>query len=934
MYRKLKVFAKYILAFEKNLKIIICLCQIVRKKLHKIRQRHRAKKELKLLMIALKIHKEKSVQICKIFLANVLCLSVLHAVFTGTSWRDLKPKDVDKKVDGSGTLIRGREITLTEETILNLTTAKNPVLEEQYYTGDLRFEDVRLLTLNIDVAAAGSGDLTPIYWRKKTDSKVINSFTCGKYQDSDGTCTMNLNINSTKVTLKHLVEMEASTIIFSPNINVSFAQNSKVHSLFVAGLHGSKDAEGTIEFFAGLKVDLRDTQGEFSAPQIGEKRRLIFENYGAAINVNPDRRFFAVQLYGDIYTEGLGTRINLVTPDSIFQGHIDIGNASFNSFTAFTLQNGATADIKLSYLTPQNANIQNFSLFLQDSTAKLDATLAETQNAQSIFTLNDSTLYANFTYTALNRGNQDKMSIELNQSRWITNKSAYADEVRFGNGGVIDLRFRDFEGNVREYPKMTDTNRLKITSKSISGGGTFRLYGILNRALWEKDAQGNSIATDQVITDSVQGNQAIELYWDPKNLDESLLSEELLGDRIVVAKQLSRKNEGEFVGVSTPIGLFEYTTTLTKEDLFDNAGNAVGYEWVIGKFLKGALAPQTQTPSFLSKTLNSSLSIPYKTWLLQTQTLHERMGDLRGVNNIAGAYIKTAYSLIHSQESSKEISSLTHGFEVSLGGDYSYFTYGGKNFLGLALSVMPIWDVGDGGAYASSGMAYGFSVYDTFLFDNGLYMDLLLKYIYGSHKYDFYSEDLLANSLSFDTHAVLASYEMGYFKNFSLANIQNFYLKPQLNLNFGYLFGQKGLSLNHALGYAVDAEIVGSFPLQTACSLDFGKRFESENLNADVFVSVGGEYAFNAGNTLKLYTPINEGEFVPENIFNLKLAVGGNVIFSKARMYFEMSSRFVGRIAPVLSLTAGARIPLGNPYPRLSSPKIHFPVIYGSRRRD
>ena len=872
----------------------------------------------------------------RVFLANLLLLTASHAVFTGTAWKDLQPKDVNKKVDGAGALIKGREITLTEETILNLTTAKNPVLEEQYYGGDLKFENVKSLTLNVNVAAADAGDLTPIYWRKKADSKVINSFTCGKYQDSDGTCTMNINVDSSKVILKHLVEMEASTLILSPNVNVTFAQNSKVHSIFVAGLHGSRDAEGTIEFFAGLNVDLRNTQGEFSAPQIGEKRRLIFENYGAAINVNPDRRPFAVRLYGDIYTEGLGTRLNLVTPDSVFEGHVDIGNATYNSFTAFTLQNGATANIILNYLTPTNANIQSFSLSLQDSTAKLEATLGQTQNAQSNFTLNNSTLYANFNYTANNRGGQDKMSIELNQGTWITNKSAYADEVNFLDGGVIDLRFKDFEGSVREYTKMTDANRIKITSKNISGDGTFKLYGILNRALWEKDAQGNSIATDQIITNTLTGNQKVQIYWDPKTLDESLLSQELVGDRIVVAKQLSTQENGEFIGASTPIGLFEYTTTLSKEATRDNAGNQTGYEWVIGKFTQGsAIAqPQNPSPSFLSKTLNSSLNIPYKTWLAQTQTLHERMGDLRRLDNIAGAYIKTAYSLFYSQESEEEISSLTHSFEVSLGGDYSFFTYGGKNFLGLALAITPLWDIGDAQAYRGNGVAYGFSVYDTFLFDNGLYMDFLLKYIYGSHKYDFYSEDLLANSLSFDTHAVLASYEMGYFKNFSLANISNFYLKPQLNLNFGYLFGQKGLSLNHTLGYAVDAEIVGSFPLQTACSLDFGKRFESENLNADVFLSVGGEYTFNAGNTLKLYTPFNEGAFVPENIFNLKLAVGGNVIFSKARMYFEMSSRFIGRIAPVLSMSAGARIPLGSAYPRLSNPKIHFPVIYGSKRRN
>lgn len=530
-------------------------------------------------------------QVSRVLLANLLFLSTSHAVFIGTAWSDLNPIEVDKKTIGAGVVIKGREITLTQETILNLTTLANPILEGQYYAGDLKFEDAKTLTLNVNVQGADGGDLTPIYWRKKNDSKIINSFTCGKYQDSDGTCTLNLNVDSTQTIAKHLVSMEASTLLFSPNVNVKLADNSKVHSLFVAGLHGARDAEGTIEFFAGLNVDLRNTQGEFLDLQVGEKRRLIFENFGAAINVNPDRRPFSVKLYGDIYTEGLGTRINLVTPDSIFEGHIDIGNANYNSFTALTLQNGATTNIALNYLTPTNANIQSFSLFLQDSTAKLEATLGQTKNAQTNFTLTNSTLYANFNYTAPSRGAQDRMSVELTQSSWITNQSAYADEVSFGSGGVIDLRYRDFEGNKREYARMDANNRLILTSQNISGSGTFKLYGILNRDLWDKDAQGNSIATDQIITNTLAGKHYIQIYWDSNHLDETLLSEELIGDRIVVAKQLSTEVQGEFIGASTPLGLYEYTTNLTKENLLDDAGNHIGYEWVIGKFIQGSATP-------------------------------------------------------------------------------------------------------------------------------------------------------------------------------------------------------------------------------------------------------------------------------------------------------------------------------------------------------
>ena len=656
-------------------------------------------------------------QINKIFLVNLLFFSTSHAVFIGTAWSDLSPKDVDKRVDGTGAAIKGREITLTQDAILNLTTATTPVFEGQYYGGDLKFDGASSLTLNIDVAQADAGGLTPVYWRKKNEGKIINSFTCGKYTDSDGTCTLNFNIDSTKTIAKHIVNMEASTLILSSNVNATFSQDSKVHSLFVAGVYGAALAEGTIEFMAGLNVDLRNTQGEFTDQAIGEKRRLIFENFGAAINVNPDRRPFSVKLYGDIYTEGLGTRINLVTPDSVFEGHIDIGNASFNSFTALTLQNGATADIALKYLTPKNANIQSFSLSLQDSSAKLVATLGQTQNAQTNLTLTNSTLYANFNYTSPNRGGQDKMSVELNQSTWISNQSAYADEITFGKGGVIDLRYSDFNGTLRGFNSFDTNNRITLTSKLISGNGVFRVYGVFNRDFWSKDASGNTIATDQIITDKVQGNHTIEIYWNPDSFDKDLFSQDLVGDRIVVAKQLSKANEGNFIGGSTSVGLYSYKTNLLKENLIDDTGANIGYEWVIGKLDESQLS--TSRPSFLSKTLNSLYNIPYKTFISQTQTLHQRMGDLRHFDSIAGAYIKTKYSLIYSSPTSEEISALTHIEDITLGGDFGIFGYGGKHFFGGAFNLTPIQDIGEDGAYSGNSLAYGFSLYHTSLLNSG-----------------------------------------------------------------------------------------------------------------------------------------------------------------------------------------------------------------------
>lgn len=191
---------------------------------------------------------------------------------------------------------------------------------------------------------------------------------------------------------------------------------------------------------------------------------------------------------------------------------------------------------------------------------------------------------------------------------------------------MVDLRYSDFNGTLRSFNQLDNTNQIVLKSRLISGSnGIFRLYGILNRDLWIKDVQGNSLATDQIITNSIVGNHYIEIYWDPQSIDKSLLEEDLIGDRIVVAKQLSTAQEGNFVGATTSIGLYEYAVNLAKEKLLDNVGNHIGYEWVIDKLTEPSSSPALR-PSYLSKTLNILLFIPYQTFLLKPRHFIKEWG--------------------------------------------------------------------------------------------------------------------------------------------------------------------------------------------------------------------------------------------------------------------------------------------------------------------
>lgn len=884
-----------------------------------------------------------------------------------TSWNDFGVTPNTKPSSGSSVTVG--DITLDEDSTLTLTTSATPTLNGQFFDGDLSFNGANLLIINVTTQVAMPNGWTPIYWRNTTELSALNAFTCGKMQGNEGTCSINLNIDSTQATLDRLFNLEKGTLTLDQNVTLNLAPQGRVKTIFYNA--------GTLEFDGRFIADLREQIGTFSDTKINGVRKVVIEHYGANTAINTYEKDFTVQIYGDIISAGQKLELNLLTKDSIFEGYFDIGDSPHNfSYNNVRLRNGASANINLGFLEASNDAPQRFTLIMSGgSSAKIDATFDRTRYALLDFSVSDSTLYANLSYSQASnqtRGVKDNTRIALNNNgRWISNKSAYADEIYFnvelptqarptaltqeyiipnasltraGGGGVVDLRYSDFDGTLRSFDRFDATNRIVLNSKLITGNnGIFRLYGVFDRNLWSKDNEGNTIATDQIITEKIQGNHFIEIYWNPNHFDKDLFSQDLVGDRIVVAKQLSTAQEGNFIGASTSVGLYEYTTNLTKENLLDNNGTHIGYEWVIGKILQDdaqtpSIPPPPFTsalrPSFLSKTLNALFNIPYKTFLSQTQTLHQRMGDLRHFDSVAGAYIKTNYSLLYSQQTSQEISALTHIEDIAIGADFGTFSFGAKHFFGASLNITPLQDVGEDGAYEGNTLAYGFSVYQTSIFNNGFYTDILFKYAFANHQYNLYSQDFLGNSFEFNSHSLISSFEIGYKMRLPIKtphfDYSFYYLKPQFNLDVGMIFGSNLMSLHHSSDYDVQAKYLFSIPLTPSFSVDFGRRFDGERILGDVFVNLGAEYAFNAGNTLELNTPYNDGSFSPEGIFNFKLGIGGNVILMDGkRFYFDLSSKFTGRIAPIFKISAGMRIPIGAKHQKSSSHQ--SPIIFKTK---
>lgn len=644
-----------------------------------------------------------------------------------------------------------------------------------------------------------------------------------------------------------------------------------------------------------------------------------------------------------------------LTQNSSYEGRI---TQSGNSQSQITIDSNATFSSYITLSSTPSFSIQMQGGSISKGIIELSSGASPTQ-AQ--INLDNATFLGNIV-----QDTTDHIQMTMsNNATWYIQASSKVNTLTFNSASNVDFTKSGFDiTQARSLTNIDESNRLLLQANTITGnGGIFSLYGILKRDAWGVDAKGGKIATDKISTTTLQGTHNIKIFWNANNIDTNLLQANLYDEYIVVAEQTSTNGGGEFVGAKSSLGVYEYDTKLTKVEKKDENDNVVGYEWILGEYVEPTPEPpidpepeptpdpdptpdpeptpepepepETPTPtpptpptitlptptlSTPAKVINTLLSSQYKIWSFQVENLHSRLGDLRNLTTPTNVWSKIKYGIMLGEEGSKFISSKQMNTTLSFGADYSFYTPYGRNFLGGGFDVSFYQDWGGefegvSKAYEGSAMSFGVSVYDTFLFHNGLYIDSVLKYFYASSEFVMGVEELVNNAPKLSTHGFIASVEVG--KKFRLPIFTQdfqrgfFYLKPEVGVALGVLSGQS-VEFSHIGGYALNSTLSSSTPLQMRAGVDFGKRFDSPRVLGDIFATFGGEYtAFSKGNVL-ISSPVNEVTLNSKGLFNLKVGVGGNIIFEdRVRMYFEADSKFLGYIQPVFNLNVGVRFIFG-----------------------
>lgn len=188
-----------------------------------------------------------------------------------------------------------------------------------------------------------------------------------------------------------------------------------------------------------------------------------------------------------------------------------------------------------------------------------------------------------------------------------------------------------------------------------------------------------------------------------------------------------------------------------------------------------------------STTSEASVSFLNNNYLLNyvdTQTLLQRLGELRTTKNEGNFWIRSFAGKL-SSFSGQQLSGFDMNYRgVQLGIDKRFGMKNGQLYTGLMVGITDADPNYRGGQGTTKD--YHLGLYSTYLFDNGIYIDGILKYTHMRNR--FKVKDTAGDSVSGQgsSNGYSASIEGGKRFYFAKNKDQGYYLEPQAQLTYGH----------------------------------------------------------------------------------------------------------------------------------------------------
>lgn len=473
--------------------------------------------------------------------------------------------------------------------------------------------------------------------------------------------------------------------------------------------------------------------------------------------------------------------VNLSNTDIYAQG-----GAGFGLWAASGTINGENTYI--------NSESGNYAIQSVGSTAKVYLTGDTKIDAKS-----------NTVGSAIAVGNSGLVDItgktEINGNMYVENNGAIATDMSTGsvftgmsmfgdNTGSINLKMTDSIWNMTYSSQVSNLNIVgstvnftkqnssglpeyeTLTTDTLTGNGTFNMRTDI------VGQQGDLL----VVNGTANGNYKLNIANNG--------SSNTTGTETLTVVNTGTNNANFTLNNKIELGAYEY-------GLREVTGSPNDFEL----YASGASTGGGGTLTTTAQAASSFLNIGYLTNYIESQTLLQRLGDLRN-NKAAGVKGDGFWIKSFGGKLSAFSGSSLDGFDMSytgtqLGIDKRLDVTGGDLFVGAMAGFTrtnPNYKEGDG-----NGKNYIAGLYATYLLENGLYVDTVLKY--NSMRNHFSVKDTAGATVrgTGKTQGISLSAELG--KRFWLSDkTDGLYIEPQAQLTYGY---QNGDTVNASNGLNV-----------------------------------------------------------------------------------------------------------------------------------
>lgn len=453
-------------------------------------------------------------------------------------------------------------------------------------------------------------------------------------------------------------------------------------------------------------------------------------------------------------------------------------------------------------------------------------------------------------------------------------------DTTFDPGGVsrIGMNMLKAGGNP---PQAGETLEHTVSMGSLSGlNGVFRVYTDIGAE-----------ASDKISTATATGNHIMQVYYNPATFTQDV------GDRyIVVAHVDDQQTTASFEGGITLVGTQVYTTSLTKV----TAQNGQGFDWILGK-------TQNAGANYGTKVISSILQSQYRSFALQTESLRQRMGELRDTNRVHGLWGRYTMGTTYTPESDVAVEIEDNFYSAWIGYDQNVLDLKGQDFFGFALSYSLLNPQGED--YTGNVHSIGFNFYNTFIARNDFYVDLVIKYILSMANYEISYYSLAKNTPEYINHKLMINAEIG--KKFKLSESKNyFFLQPEAQITAGYIFGDE-VDFVDFTQTTIKSSTSGIAPVILRTGLSAGYSL-NQGIKSDFYIGTSFFYETTNGGDVHLDDGNNTVNYSHKGTFKMSFQGGFDLLFTdNARVYFEAGTSFLGKTNMTYSINAGARFSFG-----------------------